>query len=453
MKNMFSKQKIDLGKSSINKLFWFYTIPSVVMLVAQTAAYLVDSIFIGRFIGSTGLSAITLVMPAIIFLSGIATMIGVGGITLAGIERGAGNKENSNNIFNVTLSLTLISGVAGGIILYLISPFLMTLFSLTGETAIFAIEYMRYTSFFIPFYLLNFVVGFFLKLSGKPLLVMSIMLLGALLNVVLDYLFIVYYQLSMGGAAMATGLSQAVPFLICLGVLVWNSDWSFRLPVFRLHEIKRIFYNGFSEFLTTVTTAIVGVVFNVIILSRVGDIGIAAFTVVIQLMEFARSLGYGIAVGNQSIWSYNFGAYQYDRVRSVRKMAIAVSSVIGVLLAGGAFLFGEEISRIFVTEVAVNALSVEILSYSALSLVFVGFNIVMPTYYTAINDPFHSMLLTAYRSFIGPIIGLLILPLVFGDEGIWLTFVFIEMTAFILGAILLKRYPLGDKNKKWEAPE
>lgn len=449
---MFSKRNIDLGKSSINKLFWFYTIPSVFMLVVQTAAYLIDSIFIGRFIGSNGLSAITLVMPAIIFLSGIAMMIGIGGITLAGIERGAGNKENSNNIFNVTMTLTLISGAVGAVIMYLISPLVIQLFSITGETAAFSNEYMRYTSFFIPFYLLNFVVGFFLKLSGKPLLVTSIMFLGALLNVGLDYLLIVYYPLGMGGAAMATGLSQVVPFLICLGVLIWNSDWSFRMPVFRLLEIRQIFYNGFSEFLTTVTSAVVGVVFNAIILSRIGDMGIAAFTVVIQLMEFARSLGYGIAEGNQSIWSYNFGAHQYERVSSVRKMAIVVSSLIGVLITGGAFIFSEEIARIFVTEAAVITLSVEILSYSALSLIFVGFNIVMPTYYTAINDPFHSILLTVYRSFIGPIIGLLILPLIFGVEGIWLTFVFMEGTAFILGAILLKHYPLGNKNKKWKVP-
>lgn len=222
--------------------------------------------------------------------------------------------------------------------------------------------------------------------------------------------------------------------------------------MFRLLEIRHIFYNGFSEFLTTVTSAVVGVIFNAIILSRIGAMGIAAFTVVIQLMEFARSLGYGIAEGNQSIWSYNFGAYQYERVNWVRKMAIFVSSVIGVFIAGGAFLFSEEIARIFVTEATVITLSVEILSYSALSLIFIGFNIVIPTYYTAINDPYHSILLTVYRSFIGPIIGLLILPLIFGDEGIWLTFLFMEGTAFILGVIFLKYYPLGNKNKKWIVP-
>lgn len=133
-------------------------------------------------------------------------------------------------------------------------------------------------------------------------------------------------------------------------------------------------------------------------------------------------------------------------------MAIYFSSIIGVLLAAGAFLFSEEITRIFVTETAVITLSMEILSYSALSFISVGFNILMPTYYTAINDPFHSILLTVYRTFIGPIIGLLILQLLFGDEGIWLTFLFMEGKAYILGVILLKYYPLGNKNKKWEVP-
>lgn len=122
-------------------------------------------------------------------------------------------------------------------------------------------------------------------------------------------------------------------------------------------------------------------------------------------------------------------------------------------MAGAAFLFGEEISQLFVTEVAVNALSVEVINYAAVSLVFVGFNIVLPTYYTAINDPYRSILLTVYRSFVGPIVGLLILPLIFGDEGIWLTFVYMEVTAFIFGLLLLRKYPLGDKNQKWKVPE
>lgn len=450
---MLAKKKVDLGRNNIIKLFWFYTIPSVFMLVVQTAAYFVDSVFVGRYIGAEGLSAITLIMPVIIFLGGIAMMIGIGGITLAGIEKGAGNTENSQNTFNVTMTLTMLSGVAGAVILYLTAPLLMDLLSLEGDTAAFAIEYARYTSLFVPFFLMNFVVGFFLKLDGKPLLVTAIMFLGALLNVGLDYLFIVEYQLGMRGAAMATGSSQAASFLICLGVIIWSSDWTFSQPVFRLAEIKRIFYNGFSEFLTNVTMAIVGVVFNVIILHRIGAMGIAAFTVVMQLMEFARSLGYGLGEGNQNIWSYNFGAYQYDRVNVVRKMAITVSFIIGIVMAGVAILFGEEISRIFVTDAAVNTLSVEILNYVAIAFVFVGFNIVLPTYYTAINDPFRSILLTVYRSFAGPLIGLLILPLIFGDEGIWLTFVFMEMTAFILGVVLLKNHPFGDKNKKWNVPK
>lgn len=450
---MFAKQKIDLGKSNITKLFWFYTIPSVFMLIVQMAAYLVDSIFIGRFIGPNGLSALTLVMPAIIFLTGIAMMIGIGGITIAGIEKGAGNKEESNNIFNVTMSLTFISGVAGGVILYLMAPLLMRLLSLTGETAAFALEYMRFTSFFIPFYLMNFVVGFFLKLAGKPLLVTGIMFLGAALNVGLDYLFIVYYELSMAGAAMATGLSQVAPFLICLVILIWHSSWSFKTPIFRLQEIRRIFYNGFSEFLTTITTAIVGAVFNLIILSRIGDIGIAAFTIVMQLMEFARALGYGIAEGNQNIWSYNFGADKLERVRIIKKMAISISIIISLLMTAGVFVFSEEISRIFVTDPEVVSLSVDILNFSALSFLFIGFNIIMPTYYTAINDPFHSIVLTIYRSFIGPLLGLLLLPILFGNQGIWLTFVFMELTAFIFGAVLLKYYPMGSKNGKWVIPE
>lgn len=384
-------------------------------------------------------------MPAIILLSGIATMIGVGGITLVGIEKGSGNEERSNNLFNVTMSLTFLSGIVGSILLYINASLIVEVFSVTGEAANLAIEYAKYTSFFIPFYLMNFVTGFFLKLSGKPMIVAGIMFLGALINIVMDYLLIGPFQLGMGGAAIATGLSQVIPFTICFILLIRTSNFKLAKPIFHLEEIKRIFYNGSSEFLTTITTAFISVAFNFIIMQRVGPTGIAAFTVVMQLMEFARSLGYGVAEGNQNLWSYNFGASNYERVRNLRKLAVGVISVIGLFITVGVFLFGEALSGIFVADSAVNALSVEILGYSALSFIFIGFNIVMPTYYTAIDDPFHSIVLTAYRSLIAPLAGLLILPILFGDRGIWLTFAFIEMTAFILGSILLKRYPLGKR--------
>lgn len=449
---MKKQNSLNLGDGSIRRIFWSYTLPSVFMLIVQNAAYFVDSVYIGRYVGAIGLSALTLIMPLIIFLAGLGFMIAVGGTTLAGIEKGAGRKKSSNNFFNVTISLVLFLGIIGGLLLYLSIPFLARLLNVEGETLHYTIEYARYTSYFVPFFLLHFALGFFLKLDEQPLLVMWGMFVGALLNVLLDYLFVGRFEMGMAGAAIATGASQVVPVLFFLGIIIWRSNWTIQKPHFHFEEIQRIFFNGSSELLTNIAMALTGALFNIIILNQIGEYGVAAFAVAIQIMEFVRSIGYGVAEGIQAPISYNFGAHSLDRVRDLRNLAFKVTTYIGILLTAASLIFSRQLAFMFVTESAVIDMAVDILFYCAISFVFTGINILIATYYTSINDPIRSAGITVYRSLIAPLIGLFLLPILLGEEGIWLTFLFIEASSFIIGIILLKKLPFGDKNIGWKNP-
>lgn len=440
----------DLGNGKISRIFWYYTLPSVFMLIVQNAAYFIDSIYIGQYVGAVGLSALTLIMPVIIFLAGFGMMIAIGGTTLAGIEKGAGNKESSNNLFNVTLHLLLYSGIIGGLLLYFSTPFLARILGVSGQTLQYTIDYAQYTSYFVPFFLLHFAFGFFLKLDEKPMVVMIGMFAGALVNVFLDYLFVGRMGMEMSGAAIATGASQVVPVVFFLFVIIRSSNWRLAKPIFHFFQIKRIFFNGLSELLTNIAMALTGAFFNIIILRQVGEYGVAAFTVAMQIMEFVRAIGYGVGEGNQAAFSYNFGAHQLDRVASLRNLALKVSAVIGVVLTIGSLLFSREVAQLFVTEAHVLDMSVEILFYCAISFVFTGINIVIATYYTSINDPIRSAGITIYRSLLAPLAGLVFLPLLLGEEGIWMTFLFIELTSFVIGCVLLKKLPFGDKNLGWK---
>jgi len=436
-----SPQTLKTGK--ISKLFWYYTLPSIFMLITQNIAYFVDSIFIGQYVGAEGLSALTLVMPFIIFLAGFAYMIAVGGITLAGIERGAGNTKESNNLFNVTTVLLVILGVLGGIFIHSFVPRLMRWIG-TSETSVELItEYGQHMGVFVPFFLLSFALGAFIKLDERPYLAMLSMVLGPLVNIFLDYLLVAHYQLGMRGAAIATGLSQFITFVVCMVVIISKSTWNFEFPTFRFIQIKRIFYNGFSEFLTNITAALTGAIVNVMILQRLGESGVAAFAVSMQVTEFVRSIGYGIAEGNQALLSYNFGAKLYERVKETRNLAIKISFICGIVLTGLSVLFSGEIAQIFVTEQVVINHASEILMIFSLSFLFSGFNAFVATYYTSLNDPVRSGVIAIYRTVIAPAFGLIVLPLIFGDTGLWLTFVFIEVSAFFIGLLFLKKYPLG----------
>lgn len=447
---MKKKHSIHLGNGNIHRIFWTYTLPSVFMLVVQSAAYFVDSVYIGQYVGAIGLSALTLIMPVIAFLAGFGMMIAIGGTTLAGIERGAGRKENSNNLFNVTVSLLFISGVAAGVLLYLMIPFLARILGVEGTTLHYTVEYAQYTSYFVPFFLLHIALGFFLKLDEKPVLVMFGMFASALVNIVLDYLLVGRLAMGMKGAAIATGASQVLPVLFFTWIIFRHSTWEIAKPTFRVREMKRIFFNGSSELLTNIAMALTGGLFNIIILSQIGEYGVAAFAVALQIMEFVRAIGYGVAEGNQAAISYNFGAHLLDRVSSLRLLAIKASIMIGFLLTFGALFFSRELAQLFVSETEVVDMAVDILFYCAISFIFTGINIVVATYYTSINDPIRSVGITIYRSLIAPLIGLLLFPMLFGEEGIWFTFLFIEGSSFFIGMILLRKLPFGDKNLGWK---
>ena len=242
---------IDLGKSPINKIFWTYAIPSILAMIAQSTAGLIDSIFVGRYVGPAGLSAITLVMPLVMILIGTTSMVAIGGTTLAGIELGRKNMEKGNNYFNVTITLLSILGIASTLMMLLFADKATSLIDATGITRTYILEYSKTIGLFFMFFLLNFAFSFFLKLDGRPVAVVGITMSGTVINILLDYIMIVRLSMGMKGAALATGLSQLIPWIIFTLVLAGKSVWKFKKPDFNLREIFRIVFNGSSEFLST----------------------------------------------------------------------------------------------------------------------------------------------------------------------------------------------------------
>jgi putative MATE family efflux protein len=441
---MLKKTKtLDLEKTNINKIFWMYAIPSVFLMIIQGTAAFIDSVFVGRYVGADGLAAITLVMPLIMLLIGFGSMIAVGGTTLAGIEKGAENFKRSNNIFNITTSLLLFAGIIGAISIYILVPVMAKATGAQGAVLTQTVEYADYISGFSPFFLLNFAFGFFLKLDGKPVTVVLIMLIGTSINILLDYLLIAEFRMGIQGAAIATGLSQVVPFLIFLGLIVFKSSWKIKKPEFHLNVVGRIFFNGLSEFLSNMALSITGVLFNYIIMRRSGSDGVAAYAVALHVAGIAAYIGYGISEGSQIAVSYNFGAEQYTRVKNIRNLSLKVNFISGTLLCIVVLLFRSQLAGIFLKESEVVYMAIDILGYYAVSFLFLGININVGTYYTAVNDPVRSTIITVYRSLVATVLGLSLFPLIFGDKGIWFTVIFIEFSTVIIAFFMLKRNPFG----------
>lgn len=442
------KKNIDLGNDGVSKIFWSYAIPSILAMLAQSTAGFVDSIFIGQYIGSDGLSAITLIMPVIMLLGGVATMVAIGGTTLAGIHRGKEELEKSNNYFNVTIVLLSIVAIATTIILVTLSENPPNLLGAKGIVAEFMIEYAKTLSlFFLPF-LLTFAFSFFLKLDGKPVEVVVIILSGTVINILLDYLLVGVLGWRMKGAALATGISQLIPWILMLYFIIFKSSWKFKTPTFRIKEIWAMLFNGSSELLSMAAVSIAGFIYNVIIIGKIGVHGVAAYAVALQITTISTSVFYGFAEAVQSAISFNLGADKLDRVRRLRKTSIYANLVSGMILCVVSLIFSESIARFFVKEQGTIEMAAYILDFYAVAFILSGVNITLATYYTAVNSPILSATLAVSRSLIALTIGLLTLPMIFGHEGIWMAVIFAEIATVIVGLVCMRKYPFGSMKKK-----
>lgn len=434
--------KIQLGKDPVYKIYWKYAIPSIIAMLAQTTAGLIDSIFIGRFVGPEGLSAITLFFPFIGLLIGLGIMFAIGSSTLAGIELGKGNSHKSNNFFNLAIWVLSVLSIVASIIIACSLPMMTKVLAVTGITKIYMYDYGYYLLPFFLFFMINMVFSFYLRLDAKPSTVVKITLIGTLTNIVLDFLFIIVFKWSLKGAALATGLSQLIPFMLYI-FFIRHSSWTFKKPTIKKNEIFAICFNGFSELMSNIAHALAGFIFNILIMHQIGVKGVAAYSIALNISGIAASIGYGFGDANQSGISFNFGAKNFKRVKAFRNLTIKVNLLTGILLFSLTYLFGKDAAKLFVTDPETIALAQNILKYYAIAYLVMGVNISMGTFYTAVNDPIISASITFYRSFIGLVIGLVIFPFLFATNGIWISIIFTEFTTFIGGLVLYYKKPLG----------
>ncbi|MEG2919443.1 MAG: MATE family efflux transporter [Clostridium sp.] len=425
--------KIDLGKDNVIKIFFYYAIPSILGMIAMSSAGIIDGIFVGRFVGPEALAAINLSMPPIYLFYGIAVMISLGGATLANIKRGEGNTKESNNFFTITIVLTLALGILATVVGTLFSENIAGMLGAGSDTKELVATYLRIISIFYIPYLATFTLDMFLRNDGFPVFPIICTISGSIMNVILDYILIGDFKMGITGAALATGIAQVIPMIIMAVFLIIKSSWKFVKPSFHIKVILAMLFNGSSELLSNISVAISAFIFNIIIMKEIGTMGVAAYSVANYAAMIAIAIFFGIASAINPGVSFNKGSEDVKRVLAFKKVGITFSLICGVILAFGLITFGENIVEMFVGEDgAVKELSIHIIRFYSVAMILMGVNVVSSMYYTAINEPLISAVIAASRSLVFLTLGVVFLPMVFGQNGIWASIVFAEvMTLFI----------------------
>lgn len=412
-----------MGEEKIFRLLLRFSVPAVVGMMVQAFYNFVDRIYIGRAVGSIGIAATTISMPIMLIGFAFGLMIGIGATALISIRLGEQNKDQAEQIMgNATVMLFLISVALMVPGLVFLTP-LLKLFGATDTILPYAQDYMRIIILGWLFQVFGFGLNNFIRGEGNPKMAMLTMLIGAIINMILDPIFIFGFGWGMKGAAWATVISQMISAVwVLYYFLSGRSVLKIRVKYFRLKPslMVKILALGGAPFLMHISDSMMSAILNNQLRIYGGDLGISLLGVIMSLMMMIFMFIIGISQGAQPIIGYNYGARQYDRVKKALAQAIMVATggvLIGYVII---MLFPAQLVRIFNEDEALVELGVQAMPIFFSVLPLMGFQAISSTFFQAVGKAKQSMFLVLTRSVILNVPGLLLLPLFFGLNGIWM---------------------------------
>lgn len=423
------RDAIDLGRLNIPVLFRRYFIPTLLGMLGMSAVTAIDGIFIGHGVGSDGIAAINICVPILMLFTGVGLMAGAGCSVVASIHMARGKEKAAR--LNVTQAIIFITVVA------LIPSILMMVFLERTAIMLGSSEHLlpmvkEYMMWYVPSWVFQIWITtglFIIRLDGAPKLAMSCSLVAAILNVVLDWLFIFPFGCGLMGGALATSISVTAGGLMAMGYLCFFAK---RLKLYRPKfsrkslqlSLRNIGYQcriGASGLLGESTLAVLIFIGNHIFMQYLGDDGVGAFGIACYYTPFVFMIGNAIAQSAQPIISYNFGAGYNTRINQTLRVSIITALICGSAVSAAFILLPEWLVGLFIgLDNPASDIAISGFPYYAAGFIFFVMNLSTIGYYQSIERVLPATVFALLRGFIFLIPCFIILPQLFGDKGIWL---------------------------------
>ena len=430
---------MNINNESIEKTFFKFAIPSIVGLLIVSMQTMIDGIFVGNFVGPRGLAAINISMPYINILMSIGMMITAGGGVISAIYLGKKKEKKAGE----SAAFTLVSLVTIlGIIVVLSLIFLDKLIVFLGaDTTLFPMvkAYLAPMITLIIFYCAPIYTETFARIGGKPNAVFLSGIVCCLTNILLDYLFIAKMGLGISGAAYATGIANLLGSLALIGLFFRNrSTIQLCKPAGDLKLLKNILYNGSSEMLTVVSTAVAAFLFNRIIMEYIGELGVSALTIVFYVNNIVNISLYGLSQALQPIVSYNLGANRIDRIYQTLKISLTTGGIIGLVSFALMKLYSRPLIELFTKgDSELTSLALEAAGCFVFAYIISFINIISSSFHTAVEKPLESAGIALLRSLVFVAIFLTVLPQVLGEKGIWMAIPMAELSCLVVSLLMM----------------
>ncbi|MBE6063785.1 MATE family efflux transporter [Clostridium cochlearium] len=436
----------QLGEEKVGTLLFKFSLPAIVGMLVNALYNMVDRVFIGRGVGALAISGLAVGFPLSIINMAFGMLIGIGSSTMISIKLGEKKKDEAERILGNALVLIILISICLSIIGLIFLDDILKIFGASQETLPYARDYMKYIMAGALLQNIGFGMNNIIRAEGNPKIAMATMLIGAIINTILDPIFIFVFKMGIKGAAIATIFAQTVS---SIWVLYYFFSGKSTLKIKRenlsLHKgtIKTIMSIGISPFSMQIAASLVTTILNKNLLTYGGDLAVGAMGIINSISMLFFMPMFGINQGMQPIIGYNYGAKQYKRVRKTLKLAIMASVTIATIGFIVVEVFPTALIKIFNSDEQLVSIGTHGIRIFLSLLPIIGFQVVSSNYFQAVGKAKIAIFLSLSRQFIFLIPMLIILPLMFGLNGVWI----VGPVSDILAALVTMFFLYKDMNQ------
>ena len=417
-----------------------FTFPSMVMMVFTSVYGVVDGFFVSNFVGKTPFAAVNFIMPLLMILGCGGFMFGTGGSALIAKTMGEGRREKANELFSLIVYGALVCGIVITVLGLIFLRPAAVLMGAKGQLLEDSVFYGNIILLATPFYILQYEFQCLFATAGKPQLGLCITVASGFTNMILDGVLVAIFSWGLFGAAAATALSQFVGGVVPLIYFGQKNSSLLRLGTCKFDgkALIKTCANGSSELMSNISMSVVSMLYNIQLMKYAGENGVAAYGVLMYVSFIFQAVFIGYAVGGAPVIGYHYGAKHYEELRNLRKKSMRLMGMMSVTMFLAGQVLARPLSLVFVSyDRELLDMTVRGFFIFSFSFLLSGFSIFTSAFFTALNDGLTSALISFLRTLVFQSGAVLLFPLWWGLDGIWLSVVAAEVLAAVVMVLFL----------------
>lgn len=432
--------KIQLSEHFTYKKLLRFTVPSIAMMIFTSIYGVVDGLFVSNIVGKTPFAAVNFIMPFLQILGTVGFMFGTGGSALISKTMGEGDDEKAKRLFSLFIYVTFACGIILAVFGIGSMRMIASLLGAQGELLENCVLYGRIIMFALPFFMLQFEFQSFFVTAEKPQLGFWMTVASGVMNMILDALFMKVFGWGLAGAAFATAISQSLGSILALIYFFRPNTSLLRLTKTKFDgkALANACVNGSSELMSSVSMSIVGMLYNMQLMRYAGEGGVAAYGVLMYVSMIFFSVFIGYSVGTAPVIGFHYGAGHHDELKSLLKKSFVLIAIFSVAMMASSELLARPLAGIFVGyDKELMDLTLRGFAIFSFCFLLAGVPVFGSSFFTALGNGLVSAFISFLRTLVFQISAVLILPLLFGTDGIWASIVVADLMAMLITLLFI----------------